>query len=112
MQSIYVPNNKPLTKASYDFLKQYCEEKCVSELWDLFDKKQLTAYVNLADWDWSVNDEMKENGLTEDAAIAATEKWFLSMSNEELFERISGNGQWELIRLKAEELGFEQDMER
>lgn len=50
------------------------------------------------------------HGLPQEEAEKKTEKWLLSMSNEELFyNRISTYTQYILILDKAEELGYEDE---
>ena len=96
------------TRKAYEFLQKYALERDVSDICELFKKETLVDNVCQADWDWSVQDEMDANGLSRNAAVDATEKWFLEMTNEELFyERIGQPHQFQLIGDMAENLGFE-----
>lgn len=97
---------KPRVRQAYSFLREQAKKQG-KNICDLYEKKALVEYVNICDWDWSVHDEIA-HGKTEEEALEATHEWFMKMSNEELFfDRISSHSQYELILLKAEELGFE-----
>lgn len=98
-------------KKAYYFLQNYCKENNINDISELFSKSTLVENTYQSDWDWSVKDEM-DQGLSEEEAIEKTEKWLLSMNNEELFyDRISTYNQHVLILDKAEELGLELDEE-
>ena len=98
-------------KKAYYFLQNYCKENNINDISELFSKSTLVENTYQSDWDWSVKDEM-DQGLSEEEAIEKTEKWFLSMNNEELFyDRICTYNQHVLILDKAEELGLELDEE-
>lgn len=106
---------KSETRRAYEFLKEYCKEHNIDDICELFDKKVLVEHVFQSDWDWSVQDEMIFNNLSEEEAVAATEQWFLSMSKKELFyDKICTLYQYDLIEDKAEDLGFdfEESLER
>ena len=106
--------NKEMTEccAAREYLKEYIKNNNnISEIYDLFQKETLVENVDQSNWDWSIQDEMNENKLSEENAIKITEKWFMSMSKEELWERINPFGQNELIINKAYDLGFEIESE-
>ena len=97
------------TRKAYEFLNGYADYRNL-DICDLFSKEILVDNVYEAYWDWSVEDEMKENGLDEEAAIEATHQWFLGMRNYELFyERINQQVQFSLIVNLAEELRLEKE---
>lgn len=97
------------TRKAYKFLNGYADYRNL-DICDLFSKEVLVNNVSQAEWDWSIEDEISENGLDKEAAIEASYQWFLGMSNYELFyERISQHVQFALIEDLAEELRLKKE---
>lgn len=105
-------NNMTKSYASELFLKNYIKEKGISHICELFSKETLIEYTYDIDWEWSIKDEMVNNGCSEEEAQKKTYEWFLPMSKLELWqERMSDQSRNCLMEDLAEELGFEFDEE-
>lgn len=94
--------------AAKEFLKEYAKRNNIEDMCLLFDKETLVEHTYDSTWEWSIKDEMLVNGCSEEEAIECTRKWFMSMTNYDLFYlQMSESSMNCLIVNKAEELGFE-----
>lgn len=110
----FIEEKKSMTKyekykKAESFLRKYIEDHNLKSVLDLFDKETLFINSSDTDFDWAVEDGMKQ-GLTEEQAIEEARKWFMEMSKYELFySRTNSFTQQQMIIDKAEELGFEME---